>query len=238
MYICFLVFLAFLIFMEYFFKANNYDKIPYWKTRAIFITVITMSSAQMFSMWWGQVIPDLSVLNVSNYLPDPIAGLIGFMWATLAVYWWHRAMHRYGFLWKTFHQLHHSPHRLELLATFYTHPFNAISVTFFGSIMVHMIGLNFDAIAWYGVIYSMVSVFNHANINAPRWLGYIVQTPNMHRVHHQYNVHENNYSEFPLWDMLFGTYRNPGGNPTRCGFSKERELRFFSMLFLKDVHKE
>ncbi|AJQ97476.1 sterol desaturase family protein [Gynuella sunshinyii] len=237
MYVSFFVFLAFLIILEWFYKARNYPAIPWWKTRAICITVFTLSCAQLFSIWFDTVIPDVMLVNTSAYLPAPLAGLVGFMWATLAVYWWHLAMHKSDLLWRLFHQLHHSPQRIELLATFYTHPLNSISVTFFGSIMVHIIGLNIEAVGWYAIIYSMASVFNHVNISVPRWIGYFIQTPDMHRVHHEYQRHQNNYAEFPLWDMLFGTYRNPEKAPERCGFDTDKEIKVFSMLMLKDVHK-
>lgn len=37
--------------------------------------------------------------------------LLGFVVLELAVYGWHRAAHTFGPMWRTFHQMHHSPQR-------------------------------------------------------------------------------------------------------------------------------
>lgn len=36
-----------------------------------------------------------------------------------------------------------------------------------------------------------------------------MQRPEAHGVHHQRGVHAYNYSDLPLWDLLFGTFQNP-----------------------------
>ena len=51
--------------------------------------------------------------------------------------------------------------------------------------------------------------FYHTNVRTPRWIGYIFQRPEMHRIHHQHARHKNNYGDIVWWDMLFGTYENP-----------------------------
>jgi sterol desaturase/sphingolipid hydroxylase (fatty acid hydroxylase superfamily) len=60
----------------------------------------------------------------------------------------------------------------------------------------------------------------------------------MHRIHHQYNYHKNNYGDFVIWDMIFGTYENPKTWAGKCGFDEDKELRLIEMLLLKDVHKK
>ena len=52
-------------------------------------------------------------------------------------------------------------------------------------------------------------MFQHWNVKTPRWLGYIIQRPESHGLHHELGVHARNYSDFPLWDMLMGTFVNP-----------------------------
>jgi sterol desaturase/sphingolipid hydroxylase (fatty acid hydroxylase superfamily) len=53
------------------------------------------------------------------------------------------------------------------------------------------------------------TIFQHANIRTPRWLGYLVQRPESHSLHHERGVHARNYSDLPLFDLLFGTFANP-----------------------------
>jgi sterol desaturase/sphingolipid hydroxylase (fatty acid hydroxylase superfamily) len=39
-----------------------------------------------------------------------------------------------------------------------------------------------------------------------------------------------------MWDMLFGTFRNPREWNAECGFEPAQELRFREMLIGHDVH--
>src|SRR3989442_1362182 len=68
-------------------------------------------------------------------------------------------------------------------------------------------------------------------------LGFIFQRPESHCVHHQEGVHWYNFADLPLWDMLFGTFRNPRQWQARCGFGPEREHRLFDMLAGVDVNR-
>jgi sterol desaturase/sphingolipid hydroxylase (fatty acid hydroxylase superfamily) len=51
-------------------------------------------------------------------------------------------------------------------------------------------------------------VFQHANGDTPHGLGYLIQRPQSHAIHHQRGVHAFNYADLSLWDMVFGTFRN------------------------------
>jgi sterol desaturase/sphingolipid hydroxylase (fatty acid hydroxylase superfamily) len=79
--------------------------------------------------------------------------------------------------------------------------------------------------------------FYHWNIRTPRWVGWIVQRPEAHRVHHEYQRHTRNYGDLPILDWLFGTLENPVRYVSRCGFNPRHEARFIEMLALRDVHK-
>ena len=57
----------------------------------------------------------------------------------------------------------------------------------------------------------MAELLYHWNVSTPAWLGYLIQRPESHCVHHQHGLHRYNYADLPVWDMLFGTFRNPDG---------------------------
>jgi len=40
-------------------------------------------------------------------------------------------------------------------------------------------------------------------------MGYFIQRPEAHCVHHRLGFHYHNFADLSLWDMLFGTFRNP-----------------------------
>lgn len=84
-------------------------------------------------------------------------------------------------------------------------------------------------------ITTFLSVFQHANIRTPRWLGYIVQRPESHSVHHQRGLHAFNYSDLPLFDLMFGTFRNPSAFATKQGFWDGASTQVPQMLVFRDV---
>jgi sterol desaturase/sphingolipid hydroxylase (fatty acid hydroxylase superfamily) len=48
-------------------------------------------------------------------------------------------------------------------------------------------------------------------------------------------VHAYNYANIPLWDMLFGTFRNPPAFPERYGFWDGASAQMGAMLLGRDV---
>ena len=101
-----------------------------------------------------------------------------------------------------------------------------------------LLGLSLEAAAIYTFFTAIGEFFYHTNVKTPRWIGYIFQRPEMHRIHHQTGRHKNNYGDIVWWDMLFGTYENPKEWKHSCGFTPEREERLADMLVYKDVHKK
>ncbi len=85
--------------------------------------------------------------------------------------------------------------------------------------------------------------FYHMNIRTPHWVGYLFQRPEAHRVHHARDsqVLSKNYSDLPLWDMLFGTFENPAQKLDwagfRCGFPERDEGRLWEMVKWVNVRR-
>ena len=68
-------------------------------------------------------------------------------------------------------------------------------------------------------------------------LDYIIQTPELHRIHHIQGKHWGNFSDLIVWDRLFGTYIPRDLNePLRImGFRDNLELKFLAILGFKNV---
>ena len=49
-------------------------------------------------------------------------------------------------------------------------------------------------------------------------------------------VHYYNYADFPPWDMLFGTFRNPAKFMGECGFEAGADRKIGAMLAFADVN--
>lgn len=111
---------------------------------------------------------------------------------------------------------------------------------FVNSVLVALInytlfGLSIDAAAGVFLFTACGEYFYHMNLRTPHWIGYFIQRPEMHCIHHERNVHNYNYSDLPLWDMLFGTYKNPKLFHGKCGFALDKEEKLVSMLECKYV---
>lgn len=185
----------------------------------------------LFSSW----IEGRSILKLAGRLDVVSASLLTFLVSSLVAYWWHRAIHASDRLWRWVHQLHHSPVRIEALTAFYVHPFDALLAALLNALVAYVL-LGVDGVAA-GLSLTYVTLFNlvaHADLKTPWWLGLFTQRPEMHRIHHERGAHANNYG-LPLWDMLFGTWRNPRSGWVECGFPHDKERLIGQMLALKDV---
>ncbi len=222
---------------EHLFPAHKSKPQLKWYIRAIFINTINVFVFVFFAaIVEAAELP--SLLNIGKNI-NPLAGaFIAYFIFTFVVYWWHRARHASDFLWRAFHQLHHSPKRIETLTAYYIHPLDMIAnLIISNTIVFGILGLGVEGAAWYTVITGIAGFIIHANIRLPRQVGYVFQTPEMHRLHHKSNHHANNYSDIVWWDMIFGTYENPTTDIEHCGFDKKSEAKIFSMLFARDINE-
>jgi len=105
-------------------------------------------------------------------------------------------------------------------------------------VLFPLLGLGAEAGGWAAATLTFLAVFQHADMRTPRWLGYVVQRPESHAIHHQRGVHAYNYADLPLWDMLFGTFRNaPAGAKPPQGFHDGASARIVEMLAFRDVSR-
>ena len=146
-----------------------------------------------------------ALLDVGARWNPLLVGLLSFFITSFVFYWWHRATHASDLLWRVFHQLHHSARRIEVLTSFYAHPLDSCAAMLLSVISSYwVLGASPAAAAVAPGLTAAFDLFTHADLRTPRWLGYVLQRPEMHTVHHQHGHHAQNYG-LPLWDMLFGT---------------------------------
>ena len=83
----------------------------------------------------------------------------------------------------------------------------------------------------------LLPLFQRWNVRTPRWIGYFIQRPESHGLHHEFGIHGRNYSDFPLWDMLMGTFVNPETFDGRVGFDGDAESHVAAMILFQDVNR-
>ncbi|MCH7312256.1 sterol desaturase family protein [Acinetobacter sp. ANC 4805] len=214
-------------------------KVRTWWVRVVLINIAQLGVVLLAGVTWEHWFSAWSIFQLSDYVSNTLGGFIAYFIATFLFYWWHRWRHESDFLWRMFHQIHHSPQRLEVITSFYKHPLEMIVNSIIGSLLVYtFLGLSLEAGAIYTFLTAIGEFFYHTNIKTPRWVGFIFQRPEMHRIHHQYNRHKNNYGDITWWDMLFGTYENPKEWTKTCGFTPQKEEQLIDMLKFKDIHKK
>jgi sterol desaturase/sphingolipid hydroxylase (fatty acid hydroxylase superfamily) len=200
---------------------------------AAFATYFLLSS--YLPMLWSEHLARFQLFDLTalGTWGGAAAGLLIY---EAGVYGWHRAMHGSDILWRTFHQMHHSAERLDTYGAFWFSPFDMIGWTVLSSLALTLcVGLTPGATTLVLLGTTFLSIFQHANIRTPRLLGYIVQRPESHSRHHERGVHAGNYSDLPLFDMLFGTFHNPPRFSRESGFFDGASARIADMLRFRDV---
>ncbi len=147
-----------------------------------------------------------------------LEGFIGWFVGTFFFYWWHRVRHMNGW-WQLFHQVHHSPARIEAITSFYKHPVEIlVDSALAAAVMYPLLGCSLEGALWFNFFAATGEFFYHSNFKSPPWLKYIIQTPELHSVHHELDVHRYNFADLPIWDRMFGTYRDTDSFAPACGF--------------------
>ncbi len=217
--------------------ARKFPAVPYWQ----WIGLTTFIYAALMNTFLPLLLPeewiashrlmDLSSLGVLSSV------ILGHLAITFVTFAWHRACHEFTPLWRGFHQLHHSTRHLNLYAANVIHPTD-LAVYIFLPVMLALFVLGVDPLsaAIIGNLGAFNAFFQHWNVRTPQWLGYILQRPESHCILHQHGLHRDNYSDFPLWDMLFGSFQNPKTWEGETGFDVPADQQYGAMLSFADVN--
>lgn len=219
------------------FPARQLPRIKYWKVRGLIFFGIYFYLSSYLPMLWNTYLSayQLFDLTVLGTLWGAIAGVLLYQFG---VYVWHRAMHKNNLLWRVFHQMHHSAERVDTYGAFLFSPMDMIGYTVLGSLLLVLVaGFSPQASTIILLANTFFAMFQHANIRTPYWLGYIVQRPEAHAVHHAKGIHAYNYSDVAIYDILFGTWKNPKGFEHENGFYDGASSRVMDMLLFRDVAK-
>ena len=228
---------AVLVLIERIWPGNELPSSKAWWLRIAVINTVQVGIVILAGKTWDLWFQKASLFHLGDKVSVFWGAVICYVISTFIYYWWHRIRHESNFFWRLCHQIHHSPQRIEILASFYKHPVEiTINSLISATLTYGILGLSIEAAALYTFFTAVAEYFYHWNIRTPRWLGPIFQRPESHRVHHMHQHHTQNYADLPVWDIFFGTYNNPKSSPKKCGFDPEKEERFGAMLAFQDVH--
>lgn len=222
--------------LEKIFPGVKMPKIANWLQRSILLNLIQIATVILAGYTWNNWIQGASLLNANKY-GLWTGAIVTYFVSTFIYYWWHRIRHESHFWWRFAHQIHHSANRIEILTSFYKHPFEITINSILSAIIIYpLMGASTEQGAIYTLLIAVGEMFYHWNIHTPRWLGHIFQRPESHRIHHQKDIHTKNYGDLPIFDKIFGTFSNPkNADKVRCGFHGGKENEIKSMLLGREV---
>lgn len=183
---------------------------------------------------------DIGLLNLLD-LPLGAAFILTLLIRSLTAYGTHRLMHAAPWLWRL-HRVHHLDTALDVSSAVRFHPVEPVLVNGIAVAVVLLLGLNPLAVLVYELIEAVLTLFSHANVRLSRRidraLGWLIVTPDLHRVHHsplQAETDSNFGSTLSVWDRLFGTYRRKPAETLAhqpIGLDECRDARASSLLWL------
>lgn len=228
---------ALLIAIELVAPARQFEAVAGWRLKCLVFIPMIAAVSGLVPIALAPLTEGLALLP-GDRLGIAAGAVVGIASSELIVYWVHRLHHRNRFLWRWVHQLHHSAERVDVFGAAYFHPFEIIEGTVVGVFFFSVVlGLVPEAAALAILWQALNGIFQHGNIRTPTWLGYFIQRPEQHGIHHQRGVHGFNYANLPLWDLLFGTFRNPRSWNGVAGFYSGASRKTAAMLVGRDISR-
>lgn len=209
----------------------------HWYLRAFLLNATQFSLVFIAGATWNTWFQTWSLFHLQDLSHPLVEGFFFWFIGTFIFYWWHRLRHARGW-WLAFHQVHHSPTRIEALTAFYKHPLEMIANSLIISAFIFLIfGGSVEAAAWYNVFAVAGELIYHVNLRTPQWIGYFIQRPEQHSVHHQLSVHSYNFGDITWWDRLFGTFKEAQTFVPTCGFDAKKDEQLLAMLTFQNVNE-
>lgn len=112
----------------------------------------------------------------------------------------------------------------------------AASPALAAAILYLLLGTSLEGALWFNFFAATGEFFYHSNFRSPRWLKYIIQTPELQSVHHELEGHKYNFADLPIWDRMLGTYRDTDTFAAHSDFPHHNERKLGRMLLFRDVY--
>lgn len=207
-----------------------------WWVRGSLLFASTMAIGGLVPLLVGEVLAQRSLLHLQA-LGTWGGALVALVCGDFVAYWLHRWSHENATLWRWTHQLHHAAERVDVLGAAFMHPLDIALGSLATSTAVGVLGVSPAGVAVAVILTLFMGVLQHLNVRTPPWLGYLVQRPESHSLHHARGLHRGNYGNLALWDIVFGTFENPRDFTAEAGFFDGASARIFELLRGRDIQR-
>jgi sterol desaturase/sphingolipid hydroxylase (fatty acid hydroxylase superfamily) len=206
------------------------------------LAVALMTVRPVASWLLGEVSRNEWGLTAIVQMPAMLQCVMTFLLLDLSFYYWHRANHRWPFLWR-FHNVHHVDPDLDVSTSIRFHFLEIALSAAFRALQVVVIGGEPWMFVVYESAFQLNTLFQHSNVRLPitleRWIVLVLVTPRMHGIHHSkrfYDVNSNWSSVFSWWDRLHGTLNlnvpQAAIDIGVPGYSEPRDNRIVDLLLM------
>jgi len=176
-------------------------------TGALYFVTIAPMVAAYDSLGLPQIPP--SAWQDVPFVLKALAALIVY---DFSLYWVHRFLHT-SWLWPS-HAVHHSDPELHFLSWSRGHFTEQLVIAACLVVSSSWLGLDIKEIYGLALVQGLHQYYVHARIDWDHGIfKYLIVSPQMHRWHHaevEAAYDKNFASIFPVFDLVFGTYYNPG----------------------------
>lgn len=153
--------------------------------------------------------------RVFDWRPDwwggPFGLLVDLILLDFLIYWWHRANHVVGILWR-FHEVHHLDRFLDTTSAVRFHFGEVVLSALARAGVIILLGMPFASVVVFEVVVLCAAIFHHSNLCLPaaieKPLSRLIITPSIHWVHHhavRADTDSNYGTFFSFWDRVFGS---------------------------------
>lgn len=243
-FVCYFGLLFLIIITEQFVAFRKFEKKSRWKAN---YTLTGLAIVSMLAIPFTFI----SAANVSAKNDWGLLNNVELHWMTLGIitllmrgfisFLTHYLSHKVPLFWRV-HRVHHLDTEMDVSTTVRFHPFEFIINSIVGLPIVIICGLPVWGLMLYELFDIVVTLVSHSNTSFPKKLEkivrYLVVTPDLHRIHHSSYQPEtdSNYSAvFPIWDIVFGTYKTKTKTPQssmELGLKEVRDQRTNETIWL------
>jgi sterol desaturase/sphingolipid hydroxylase (fatty acid hydroxylase superfamily) len=220
--------------LERVFPAQALPRVRGWLAKGVLFFVLGTTTTAALAVLAARAFATPLLVDTRG-IGSIASGLLGFVVADFIAYGVHRLLHVMPFLWRWVHQMHHSAERLDVAGASYCHPFDLMLHGGANVAAIVLFGLSIEAAALTSYLGFFSMTFQHMNVKTPRWIGFVLQRPEAHAVHHARGVHAYNYGKLMIWDIVFRTFRNPIDFTYPLGFWEGASAKVSAMLVGRDV---
>lgn len=186
------------------------------------LTLLIGRLASVFGALSAAIWAQQAGVGLFNFAPGFDAGkvVLTVIAMDMAVYWQHRAFHRFNWMWR-WHKLHHADTAMDISTGVRFHPGEILISLGWKSAAVTILGAPPEAVPIFEAWLMLGSLIEHSNLRLPQKLDRIARkiwvTPAMHAVHHSAHASDAQHNfgfAIGLWDHAFRTYRADSSGPT------------------------